>query len=150
MLVAIPLAGSTAGVPRVPSRAHHGARREYAGIATEEANEAILANLEARLALFLPGEIVHRDGHCRRWEIPILCRTTVPWATEVEETMLSVGRLVTWTSHWAEGPRIRFGWRTRRTGPSRGCGSGAPLFRFGSVGKGTGCWPAANLQGAPG
>ncbi len=81
---------------------------KYAGLPTKEANEVIMADLEARGALFLRGEIVHRYGHCWRCNTPILYRATDQWfvrVTKVKDRMLAEVDRVTWTPDWAGSAR---------------------------------------------
>ncbi|MFQ5552340.1 MAG: isoleucine--tRNA ligase [Thermoplasmata archaeon] len=81
---------------------------KYAGLATKEANEVIMADLEAHGALFLRGEIVHRYGHCWRCNTPILYRATDQWfiqVTKVKDRMLAEVDRVTWTPDWAGSAR---------------------------------------------
>jgi isoleucyl-tRNA synthetase len=81
---------------------------KYAGLPTKEANEVIMGDLEARGALFLRGEIVHRYGHCWRCNTPILYRATDQWfvqITKVKDRMLAEVERVAWTPDWAGSAR---------------------------------------------
>ncbi|MFQ5918498.1 MAG: isoleucine--tRNA ligase [Thermoplasmata archaeon] len=81
---------------------------KYASLPTKEANEVIMADLEAHGALFFRGEIAHRYGHCWRCDSAILYRATDQWfvqITKVKDRMLAEVDRVVWTPDWAGSAR---------------------------------------------
>ena len=78
---------------------------KYCGLKTDEANVAILADMEASGALIAKEEIVHQYPHCWRCKHPILFRATKQWFCSVEDfkkEAVEAVHNVRWIPEWGE------------------------------------------------
>lgn len=78
---------------------------KYCGLKTDEANVAILADMEESGALLAKEEIVHQYPHCWRCKHPILFRATKQWFCSVEDfkqEAIDAVHNVTWIPEWGE------------------------------------------------
>ncbi len=78
---------------------------KYCGLKTEDANTAILADMEASGALIAKEEIVHQYPHCWRCKHPVLFRATKQWFCSVEDfkkEAVDAVHNVNWIPEWGE------------------------------------------------
>ncbi len=78
---------------------------KYCGMKTDDANAAILADLEASGALIAKEEIVHQYPHCWRCKHPVLFRATKQWFCSVEQfkkEAVEAVHKVRWLPDWGE------------------------------------------------
>ncbi len=78
---------------------------KYCSLKTDEANVAILADLEESGALLAKAEIVHQYPHCWRCKHPVLFRATKQWFCSVEDfkpEAVQAVHDVQWIPEWGE------------------------------------------------
>ncbi len=78
---------------------------KYAGMTTDEANEAILADMKESGALLAVQRITHQYPHCWRCKSPIIFRATEQWFCSVEgfkKEALEAIKTVKWMPAWGE------------------------------------------------
>ncbi len=79
---------------------------KYEGLTTEEANDAIFADLKACSALLGSAEIIHQYPHCWRCKSPIIYRATDQWFCSVDafkEAAVAAANGVKWLPEWGKG-----------------------------------------------
>jgi len=78
---------------------------KYAGMRTDEANKAILADITESGALLAVQHITHQYPHCWRCKSPIIFRATEQWFCSVEgfkKQALEAVKQVKWIPAWGE------------------------------------------------
>jgi len=83
---------------------------EYAGQQVWDANDEIIADLEASGALLSSGTVSHRYGHCWRCDTPIINMATAQWfirVSEIKDRLLEELEESTWHPEWARDNRQR-------------------------------------------
>ena len=78
---------------------------KYQGLTTEQANDAILADLRESGALLATEKIVHTYPHCWRCKHPVIFRATEQWFCSVEgfkDAALKAVSSVRWMPAWGE------------------------------------------------
>jgi len=82
---------------------------KYAGLATEESNPIILADMKESGALFASEEIVHSYPHCWRCKKPIIFRATPQWFCSVDafkEEAVAECEDIQWIPEWGHDRMI--------------------------------------------
>ncbi len=78
---------------------------KYVGMTTDQANEAILADMKESGALLAVQKIAHQYPHCWRCKSPIIFRATEQWFCSVEgfkKEALEAIKTVKWMPAWGE------------------------------------------------
>lgn len=82
----------------------------YKGVFVKDADETVIADLDARGALLRQKHITHRYGHCWRCKTPIIYLATRQWfikISDLKEDMLSEIKKVNWYPEWAGSARFK-------------------------------------------
>ena len=90
---------------------------KYCGLTTDQANEAIFADLQDCGALYASEDIIHQYPHCWRCKSPIIYRATDQWFCSVDafkDEACAACDDVQWMPEWGQGPHDRHDPRARR------------------------------------
>ena len=82
---------------------------KYCGLSTDQANEAILADLRDCGALYASEDIIHQYAHCWRCKSPILYRATDQWFCSVDafkDAACVAADEVKWMPEWGHDRMI--------------------------------------------